>query len=252
MRITMRMVCCALALLFALFAGRSAAEELRISAAASLTEAVKKIVADYREGHPEVALLPNFASSGALARQISAGAPADLYISANPKWMDYLEQQGLMATATRKVLVSNRLVFVGEDSAITGLAEISRLNALALASPKASPAGRYAQQALSHAGLYAQLQAAQKLILAKDVRQALIYAERGEVDGAFVYRTDALLAKRVRVLFTIPADLYPRILYPCALTRSGAEKPAAHAFLDYLFSPAARQVLEHYGFSVAP
>lgn len=226
------------------------AAEIRISAAASLTEAIKQLVATYQQLHPEDQLLPNFASSGALAKQIAAGAPADIYIAANPKWMDYLQQQGLIASGSEQVLLRNSLVFVGAaDSPVTSLLELPTLQRIAITSPQSSPAGKYAQQALTAAGLYPQLLAAEKIVFAKDVRQALLYAERGEVDGAFVYRTDALLARQSRLLFSIPQELYPQVVYPAALTQQGADKPAAEQFLAYLAGSAARQVFQDYGFS---
>ena len=225
------------------------AVEIRISAAASLTEAIKELVATYQQQHPEDQLLANFASSGALAKQIVAGAPADIYISANPKWLDYLQQQGLIASGSELVLLKNSLVFVGApDSTVTSLAELPELQRIAITSPQSSPAGKYVEQALTAAGLYQQLVAAEKIVFAKDVRQALLYAERGEVDGAFVYRTDALLAKHAKLLFTLPQKLYPQVVYPAALTQQGAGKLAAQQFLAYLTGSEARQTFQQYGF----
>lgn len=238
-----------LILLFVAFTVSADAEEVRISAAASLSEAVKELVAGYQQSHPGSKLLPNFASSGALAKQIYAGAPADIYISANPKWMDYLQQQDLIDVASKQVLVQNSLVFVAMPSIpVTDLAGLLNLQRIALCSPKSSPAGRYTEQALTSTGLYRQLLAEQKLIFAKDVRQALLYADRGEVDGAFVYRTDALLSKQAKVLFAVSQELYPRVIYPAALTNTGVEKTAAKDFFAYLLSDSAMQIFVKYGF----
>lgn len=230
-------------------ADRVAAEKLRLSVAASLTDAFKQLVADYQMQNPDVTLLPNFASSGALAKQIAAGAPADIYISANPKWLQFLQEQGLIAADAAQILAHNSLVFVGQPgTAVKTLDDLSKLEKLALCSPKSSPAGRYAEQAMSTAGIYAELRAASKLVLAKDVRQALLYADRGEVDGAFVYHTDALLAQQAKILFTVPPHLYPQVTYPAAVTMAGAGSALARGFFDYLFSVKARQILEHHGF----
>lgn len=227
----------------------AAAAEIRLSAAASLTEAVKALLVDYQQRQPEAQVLANFAASGALAKQIQAGAPADIYISANPKWMDYLQQQGLIADASRTVLVQNRLVFVGaQQTAISCLAQLPSLQRIAICSPRSSPAGQYAEQALIAAGVYPQLVVEQQLILAKDVRQALLYADRGEVDGAFVYQTDALLAQRAKTLFTVPAALYPQIEYPAALTSAGSGNPAAAEFFAYLLSAPGQQYFQQHGF----
>lgn len=237
--------------LFVVFTEPANAADIRLSAAASLTEAVTELIAGYAQEHPQVAVLPNFASSGALAKQISAGAPADIYISANPKWMQYLQQQGLVAADSMKELLQNRLVVVGSNGTeISSLRQLSGLSLIAICSPKSSPAGQYAEQALSAAGVYASLVAEQKLVLAKDVRQALLYADRGEVDAAFVYRTDALLATRAQILFAVPQDSHTPISYPVALTARGAIQDAPRAFYAYLFSAEGQQVFRKHGFLI--
>jgi len=242
--------CLLLVLLVLSFGASAAADEVRISAAASLTDAVKEIVAAYQQENPQTKLLANFASSGALAKQIAAGAPTDIYISANPKWLDQLQQQNLIDEPSKQVLVRNSLVFAGISTSARSLADLPDLQRVAICSPKTSPAGRYAEQALQAAGVYRDLQTQQKLILAKDVRQALLYAERGEVDGAFVYRTDALLAKQARVLFVVPQQLYPQVVYPAALTIAGERKDSAKAFYSYLFTDSAALIFTKYGFVI--
>jgi len=150
---------------------------------------------------------------------------------------------------TRRDLLHNSLVFVGPpENHADSLQAVSNLQKIALGSPRSVPAGRYAEQALTAAGLYPQMLAGNRLVPAKDVRQALFYADRGEVDGAFVYRTDALLAKLVQIQFEVPQELYPRITYPAALMKSAAGKPEARDIFEYLFSPAAHQVFVKYGF----
>lgn len=225
--------------------------EVRISAAASLSTAIKEIVTLYRQRHPQPRLLLNFASSGSLAKQIAAGAPADVYISANPEWMRYLQDQGLVAPTAPRILVYNRLVFIGApDTPAATLNDLPRLTRIALGSPNSVPAGRYAQLALSAAGLYDRLQSASRLVLAKDVRQALLYAERGEVDGAFVYRTDALLARQAGILFSVPQELHPPIAYPAALTGAATGNAAAKSFFAFLFSPPACAILSDFDFLI--
>jgi len=238
-------------LLFIPLVGVAAAEDISLSSAASLTEALKEIVADYQAVHPENKVLPNFASSGALAKQIAEGAPADIFISANPKWMQHLQQQELIAAAAERILARNSLVFVGMPNGAKTLHDLPGLARIALGSPASVPAGKYAEQALTKAGLYAQLQAEKKLIQTKDVRQALLYADRSEVDGAFVYRTDALLAQQAQILFAVPQELYPEVVYPAALTREGNSKKTAAEFFAFLFSPSAQQIFTKYGFAVA-
>lgn len=112
------------------------------------------------------------------------------------------------------------------------------------------PAGQYSKQALEHTNLYAVLEQGRKLVMAKDVRQALLYADRGEVDGAFVYQTDALLARNAEILFTVPDDSYDRVAYPLGLTTSGAKNKSATALYEYMKSAEAKAVFKKYGFEV--
>jgi molybdate transport system substrate-binding protein len=125
--------------------------------------------------------------------------------------------------------------------------DLIKLERIAIGSPKSVPAGEYATEALKKSGLDKQLD--KKLVMAKDVRECLMYAERGEVDGAFVYKTDALLAKQTKILFTVPQELYPRVTYPMALTVAGAKNKDAAAFFTYLRSDDATTVLSKYGFT---
>jgi molybdate transport system substrate-binding protein len=227
------------------------AAEVRISAAASMTDAINAVCAAYRAGHPQVRFANNFAASGTLARQIAAGAPVDLFISANPKWMAYLVRQKIVPAAAVQTFAFNTLVFVGAPGRpVRTMQDLTALGRIAIGSPASVPAGQYARQALTHAGLYAKLLKANKLVMAKDVRQALVYADRAEVDGAFVYRTDALLAKQATIQFTVPQKLYPRVRYPLALTADGAKNPAAKVFFAYLRGAKAGKILEKYGFQL--
>lgn len=235
------------------FAAQSAlAGEIRLSIAASMTDVVKELVNTYGKEHPDVLILPNFASSGSLAKQIVQNAPADLYLSANRKWMDYLVKENRIAADTVHVFAYNGLVFVGKKNPrITSLKDLVTLSLVAIGSPKSVPVGEYAAQALEKAGVYGQLAREHKLVMAKDVRQALIYADRAEVNGAFVYRTDGLLAKNAVILFTVPAGLHDPIAYSLGLTRAGTKNPDAREFLSYLKSPEAAGILKKYGFEEA-
>lgn len=228
------------------------AGEVRLSIAASMSDVVKELVSSFVKERPEVSILPNFASSGSLAKQIVQGAPADLYISANKKWMDYLVQEEKIAPQTVHVFAYNALVFIGKKNPeVKTLKDIVSLSLVAIGSPKSVPAGQYAAQAMEKAGVYEELTREHKLVMAKDVRQALIYADRGEVNGAFVYRTDALLAQNAVILFTVPEGLSDRIVYPLGLTHAGAENSDAKDFLSYLKSPEAVRILNKYGFEEA-
>ncbi|AGF77100.1 molybdenum ABC transporter, periplasmic molybdate-binding protein [Desulfocapsa sulfexigens DSM 10523] len=226
--------------------------EIRLSVAASMTDAFKELNGEFIKEHPGIAILPNFASSGSLAKQIVQGAPADLYVSANKKWMDYLLKEKQVVPETVRIFARNSLVFVGaEDTLVHDLGGVATLSRIAIGSPKSVPAGQYAAQAMQVAGIYEQLEKEHKLVMAKDVRQALLYADRAEVDGAFIYKTDALLARRAVILLTVPAELHDPIAYPLGLTLAGMKNPDAQAFLAYLGTPAAVTILEKYGFTVA-
>jgi molybdate transport system substrate-binding protein len=226
-----------------------AAAEIRVAAAASLSDAVRALGAAYQKKHPQVRLVPNFAASGTLARQIVAGAPADLFISADRQWMDHLVSEKRIVPGTVRVLAQNSLVFLGRPGgSVRSLADLTSLQRVAICSPGSSPAGRYAEQTLKKAGLYPGLQQNKRLVLAKDVLQARMYAERGEVDGAFVFRTDALLAKQARILFEVPADLHEAVVYPVGLTPAGAQRAEVQEFFKFLSSPEAGRILADYGF----
>jgi len=227
-------------------------ETLHISAAASMTDALKELIAEFEAANEGVDILPNFASSGSLAKQINQGAPADIFISANPKWMKFLVDEKQIEPGTDATFAYNALVFVSTDSpAVKTMAEITGLARIAIGDPKSVPAGKYAEQAMEGAKIYEQVKADKKLILSKDVRQALLYADRGEVNGAFVYKTDALLAKQAKIAFEVPQELYSAVTYPIGLTVEGGKKLEAKAFYSFLKGEKASEVLQRYGFKPA-
>lgn len=224
-------------------------ETVNLSAAASLREVVEELSDRFSREHPGITFVKNFAGSGTLVRQIENGAPADIVIPASPEWMDYLENRRLVDVATIGVFARNSLVFVGHPAQqVRGMRDLVKLSSIAVGSPNSVPAGKYARQALEKEGLAGQLKG--KLVFTRNVREALIYAERGEVDGAFVYRTDAAQARRVRVLFAVPARLHEPVVYPVGLTKKGSGKKAAAAFLAYLHGYEARSLLTRYGFDL--
>lgn len=226
------------------------ATEIRLSVASSMTDVVRELSAAYNRENPDVSILTNGGSSGALAKQIALGAPVDLFISANTKWMDYLIEEDKIDPHSVLNLAANSLVFIGAaTTAVPSLKTLPSLARIALGSPQSVPAGQYARQAMENTGIYQKLLSDHKLVNAKDVRQALLYADRGEVDGAFVYRTDALMAKHAVILFTVPADLHDQINYPLGLTSEGCRKEAALSFYAFLAGPAASVILEKFGFS---
>lgn len=221
--------------------------ELLVFAAASLTEALVEIGAAF-EAREGVRVLFSFGGSNALARQILAGAPADLFVSANLDRMDELERAGLVHPEDRVLLLSNRLAVVvaaGSTLSVSSPVDLEGARRLALGDPEAVPAGIYARRWLEAHGLWAGLH--ERVIPTLDVRAALAAVESGSADAAIVYRTDAALSRRVRIAFEIPPGETPGIVYPAAVLASSASVEARR-FLDQLQSLEARAVFTRLGF----
>ena len=233
-----------------LLTGSAWAGEVNISLAASLKDAMKEITDTYAKTHPDVTFKANSGASGAIAKQIESGAPADIFLSANKKWMDYLKEKALVDAGSISVIAYNNLVFVGSPNpAVKELKDIANLEKIAIGSPSSVPAGEYAMAAMSTAGLDKQLE--KKLVLTKDVRECLMYAERGEVDGAFVYGSDTkVMTDKVKVLFTVPDHFAPEVTYPTALTVSGAGNKDAKEFFEFLKTKDVKGILAKHGFIV--
>jgi molybdate transport system substrate-binding protein len=221
---------------------------LHLSAAASLKDSLNEVTEAFVRKNPGVTFVKNFGGSGSIALQLQNGAPVDVFISANEQWIEHLKQRRLLSANSVSDLAYNSLVVVGRpDSKVSSLKDLLKLEKIAIGSPKSVPAGEYAVEAFRNAFLEKQL--AKKLVLARDVRECLMYAERGEVDAAVVYRTDALQARKVKILFTIPQNLYERVTYPMALTIAGARNERARAFYRYLQGPEAQGILARNGFA---
>lgn len=233
------------------FPGFSAAA-LRISVAASMTDAFKELIVQFSTQQPGIEIVANYGPSGGLAKQIYHGAPVDLYISANPNWIEYLQKSGRVSASTVRVFAKNTLVFVARDGDTTSLEGLKRLDRIGIGNPKNVPAGQYAKQALTNSSIYNQLLQAGKLVMAKDVRQALLYADTGETDGSFVYLTDSLLAAHCRTLFEVEEGLHGGISYPLALTKQGEDSISARLFYDFVFSNQGKTILKGYGFKIPP
>jgi molybdate transport system substrate-binding protein len=194
-----------------------------------------------------------YAASSALARQIEQGAPADVFISADREWMDYLEHKKLVAGATRFDLLRNRLALIAPASSAAalriapgfGLAAALGKDRLAMADPLSVPAGKYGKAALEALGVWKAVEG--KVASAGDVRGALLLVARGEAPYGIVYSTDAAVESKVRVIDLFPEGTHPPIVYPAALTAE-SRNAAAQPFLRALREPAARAVFERYGF----
>jgi molybdate transport system substrate-binding protein len=225
---------------------------LTVFAAASLTEVLQEIAEAYR-AKTGVATRFSFGASSALAKQIEAGAPADAFVSADVEWMDYLASHGSVDLKTRRNVAGNELVLIapagsGVTLAITKgfpLASALGKGRLAIADPAYVPAGRYARSALTALGVWAQ--AEPHLAPAENVRAALALVSRGEAPLGIVYRTDAAVDPKVRVVAAFPADSYPPIVYPAAKLANGAAEAAG--FVEFLASPEAQALFRKRGFT---
>lgn len=227
------------------------AGEVTVFAAASLKTALDEVAAGFTADTGHRATIA-YAGSSALARQIQQGAPADVFISANPGWMDVLEADGLIDAASRFDLLSNALVLIahGASAPAMPLLELPDLLAddyLAMALVNAVPAGIYGKAALQHLGLWTQI--APQVAQADNVRAALMLVAIGEAPFGIVYATDAHAEPRVSIVATFPPETHPKITYPAAAVTNGNRQNTG--FLAYLQSDAARLVFEAQGFKMA-
>lgn len=221
-----------------LIATTASAAEVRVFAAASLREALEEVAASYKGA----AIVYSFGASSTLARQIQEGAPAELFLSADEEKVNALRARGLIA-ASWSVLSNSLVIVVPEGAPWRRLID---MQAIALAEPSSVPAGIYARQYLQRIGLWERLKP--KIIPTDNVRSALAAVASGNVDGAFVYKTDVRIAKHIKVAFEVPRARAPRISYPFALVKGAG--PDARRFLAYLRSKAALAVFAKHGFVI--
>jgi molybdate transport system substrate-binding protein len=229
-------------------------ESVTVFAAASTTNAINdigKLFAEKGKG----TIVASYASSSTLAKQIENGAPANVFISADEPWMNYLEERKLIEPGSRFDLVGNKLVLIAPSGSSVDKMEIGpkvdllkvlRDGRLATGDPDHVPAGRYAKTALEKLGVWNNVES--KLARAPDVRGALTLVERGETPLGIVYSTDASITPKVKVVGVFPADSHPKIVYPTALV-AGKATAAAKSFLEFLKTPEAKAVFEKYGFT---
>jgi molybdate transport system substrate-binding protein len=233
-----------------------AAQQLTLSVAISMKDAVEELGRRFVQTRPGVTLGYNFGSSGELQKQIEAGAPVDLFISAAQLQMDELEKRGLILPETRRTFARNVLVVIKPiDSALdlTKPADLleARVQRIVIGNPKTVPAGQYAEESLRALGLWERLQP--RFVFSENVRQALDYVARGEVDAGFVYTTDvALRADRVTAAFRPPEESYRPVTYPAAVVKDSKQAPLARSFLDLLVGAEGRTTLTRFGFQPPP
>ena len=246
--------CAGVILIAALAAGGAgAAERVTVYAAASLTDALGDVARDHttRTG---VRIVQSFAGSSSLARQIANGAPADIYISANPAWMDHLAERGLIVAGTRRDILGNRLVLIapadraGQIDIRPGIDLAARLDGgrLAMGDPDHVPAGIYGREALRHLTVWDTLRP--RVARTADVRGALALVARRETTLGIVYATDASISDRVAVVGVFTPDSHTPIRYAAAIV-AGRDRPDVRRFFDALSSPEALERFQAHGFA---
>ena len=228
------------------------AEDINLYAAASLTDALTELSDAYQKQHPGVAIKKSFAGSATLAKQIENGAPADIFISADKAWADYVQKRGLLNNQSRKSLLGNELVLIAPSTSNMSVLLDPAFNfntsfngRLCTGDPASVPVGKYAKQALTHYNWWAKIEA--RIVGTEDVRTALAFVERGECNLGIVYKTDAQLSKKVKVVATFPAASHTPIEYPGALTKNA--NAGSKAFWTFLQSDEAKAVFVRYGFT---
>lgn len=228
--------------------------KVTVFAAASMTNALEEVAAQYKKVNPNEEIIFSFASSSVLARQISEGAPADLFVSADQKWMNFLAEKQAIEPETCSDLVGNKLVMIASKNSKIEVVDLSNNKwqaqlagtFLAVGDPDHVPAGIYAKAAFSYLKQWDTLE--KKLARADNVRKALLLVEKAESPLGVVYATDAAAGKNVKVVATFPEQSHPAIEYPVAIVKDH-DNQATKAFLSYLKSDSAKAVYEKFGFT---
>ena len=235
------------------FIGAVQAADINISAAASLTDVLTELAKSYEKVHPDVTIKTSYAGSSALAKQIENGAPADIFISADKDWMDYLQKRNLINPETRKNLLGNYLVLITPVKQEFTINFVKAYNLaanltgkLCTGEPAYVPVGKYAKQALEYYGWWQTMES--RLVGTEDVRTALAFVARGECALGIVYETDARMSDKVKLVARFPAESHSPIVYPIALTKKANND--AQRFLEFLQSDQAIEVFNRYGFIV--
>ena len=236
--------------------GTAGAQDVRVAAAASLSNVLDELAKLWQADGGGI-VVASYGASSALARQIENGAPADMFISADLEWMDYVAQRKLIDPATRRLLAGNTLVLIApaDSKLVVNLAPGADLKGalaggkLALAEPNTVPAGRYAKTALIKLGLWTSVES--NVASAENVRAALALVARGEAPLGAVYSTDAAAEPKVKIVATFPAGSHAPIVYPVALI-AGRDNAKAKAFVDFLGGAKARAIFAKHGFAPPP
>ena len=231
---------------------KSETKELNISAAASLKDCFTEIQTVYTKSHPDIKVLLNFGASGTLQQQIEQGAPVDVFISAGKKQVNALESKDLLLSDSKTNLLTNSVVVVvPKDSAITDIQELStdKVKKIAHGDPKVVPMGQYAEEVLDYYKLKDKI--SEKVVYGKDVKEVLAWVETGNVDAGFVFKTDALISDKVKVILEAPSDSHSPATYPMAIIKATKEEASAKEFVEFLKSDESKVIFEKYGFGQA-
>lgn len=225
---------------------------ITVSAASSLTEAFTDIAPHFEEENPGTSVSLNFGGSGNLRMQIEGGAPVDVFASADESQMNILGNKTLIDNSSRKYFAQNSLVLIVPETStlnITGLKDLvnPKIEKISICNPETVPAGKYARLALTEAGMWNQTE--KKLVLADDVKQALVYVERGEMDAGFVYIADAKTAQPGTIKIVTNVHVSTPVTYPIAVVSSSKNKEEAQKFLDFITGEKGQAILKKYGFT---
>jgi len=226
--------------------------ELNISAAASLKEAMTDIQTEFKKVKPNVTLTVNFGASGSLQQQIEQGAPCDIFISAGQSQMKALADKSLLLDNTTKDLVKNDLVLVGpKDTTLTSVSDLTsdKVKKIAVGEPKSVPAGKYADEVFEKLGVKDAVSS--KLVFAKDVKEVLAWSTSGNAEVGFVYKSDALSSKDVKIIETVAEDKHSPITYPIGVIKASKNADVSKAFEDFLFTDTCKKIFEKYGYGIA-
>ena len=227
--------------------------ELHVAAAASLTDVMKELAANYEQEHPNVKIVFNFGSSGALQQSIENGGETDLFFSAAQKQMNALDKADLLLEGTRRDLLQNEVVLIVPKEGGKDLGDFAQVTAkgiqhIALGEPKGVPVGQYSEEVFTKLGIMDAVKS--KAVYGSDVRQVLSWVETGEADCGVVYATDAAASDKVRVAAKAPAGTHKPIIYPAAVLKAAKQADVAKDFLAFAASDANKKIFEKYGFEV--
>jgi molybdate transport system substrate-binding protein len=226
---------------------------LTVSVAGSLQDAMKSIEPVYLKEKPNTVIIYNFGSSGTLQQQIEQGAPVDVFISASPKQMNALQRKNLLQPGTCKNLLKNQVVLVTPKSSnkVTTFDDLRRgdVDKIAIGNPETVPAGQYSKEVLTKLNLYNSL--SNKFVFAKDAPQVLFYVETGNVEAGIVYKTDAIISDRVKLVATASENYHSPIIYQVAVIKNSKNSQTAQQFANFLLTYSAQSVFQKYGFTIA-